>query len=63
MCRQVGDYHGKNLIMTKYGTKMNVGTDESSLKLRSFNNGKNCGWLKQMRAADKTIIPVNSGHS
>ena len=32
--------------------KMNVGTDESFLKMK-FNNGEKCGWLKQMRAADE----------
>ena len=36
---------------------MNVGTDESFLKLEFsqeiVNNGKICGWLKQMRVADE----------
>ena len=36
---------------------MNVGTDESFLKLKFIqeitNNGEKCGWLKQMRAANE----------
>ena len=39
---------------------MNVGTDESFLKLKFsqeiINNGEKCGWLKQMRVADEKHI-------
>ena len=38
------------------GSKNECGTDESFLKLKYsqeiINNGKKCGWLKQMQAAD-----------
>ena len=42
---------------------MNVGTDKSFLKFiqEIINIGKKCGWLKQMQAADKNIIPTISG--
>ena len=46
-------------IMAKYGLqKMNVGTDESFLKLNLAKkllatNGEKCGWLKQMQAANE----------
>ena len=40
--------------------KMNVGTDESFLKLKFsqeiINNGEKCGWLKQMLAADEKHV-------
>ena len=43
---------------------MNVGTDESFLKLKDsqeiINNGKKCGCLKQMRAADENMISTNT---
>ena len=44
----------KNYILTKYvwAAKMNVGTDESFLKIKFsqdiINNGEKRGWLKQM---------------
>ena len=43
--------------MAKRGQqKMNVGTDESFLKVEFqeiVNNGEKCGWLKQMQVADE----------
>ena len=44
---------------------MNVGTDESFLKLKFsqeiINNGEKCGWLKQSGRLMKNMFPTNSG--
>ena len=55
------NYNGKI-----WGAKMNVGTDESFLKLKFSQeittNGEKCDWLKQMRPnlAKKLLIMVKN---